>query len=95
MPPPRQKTGIAARRADGYGVRRRTKGAAMFSHVVIFWTKPDVLGAADSLLAGAQKYLATIPGIHQHAGQMEAISNAHIRRRILRISLCRFLGVKR
>ena len=35
----------------------------MFSHVVIFWTKPDVLGAADSLLAGAQKYLATIPGI--------------------------------
>ena len=43
----------------------------MFSHVVIFWTKPDVLGAADSLLAGAQKYLATIPGIRSfHVGKM-------------------------
>ena len=43
----------------------------MFSHVVIFWTKPDVVGAADELLAGAEKYLKPIPGIlHFHVGRM-------------------------
>ena len=35
----------------------------MFSHVVIFWTKPEVPGAADKLIAGAKKYLAAVPGI--------------------------------
>jgi len=29
----------------------------MFSHVVIFFTKPDVPGATEALLAGAEKYL--------------------------------------
>ena len=44
---------------------------AMFSHVVIFWTKPDVAGAADELLAGSEKYLKPIPGIlHFHVGRM-------------------------
>jgi len=43
----------------------------MFSHVVIFWTKRDVPGAPEALLAGAQKYLAGIPGIRSfHVGRM-------------------------
>ncbi len=43
----------------------------MFSHVVIFWTKPEVPGAADALLAGAQKYLAAVPGVRSfHVGTM-------------------------
>jgi hypothetical protein len=43
----------------------------MFSHIVIFWTKADVAGAADALLAGAEKYLKPIPGIlHFHVGRM-------------------------
>ena len=33
----------------------------MFSHVVIFWTKPDIPGSTDALLAGAEKYLRPIP----------------------------------
>jgi len=43
----------------------------MFSHVVIFWTKPDVPGAADALLAGAKKYLGAVPGLRSfHVGKM-------------------------
>ena len=43
----------------------------MFSHVVIFWTKPDVPGAAEALLAGAQKYLSAVPGARSfHVGRM-------------------------
>ncbi len=43
----------------------------MFSHVVIFWTDPKKASAADDLLAGAQKYLADIPGLlHFHVGKM-------------------------
>ena len=43
----------------------------MFSHVVIFWTKPEVPGAADKLFAGAQQYLAAVPGVRSfHAGRM-------------------------
>lgn len=33
----------------------------MFSHVVIFWTKPELPEAADALIAGAEKYLRPIP----------------------------------
>ena len=45
----------------------------MFSHIVIFWTDPNKANAADELLAGAQKYLAGIPGIrHFHIGRMAA-----------------------
>ena len=33
----------------------------MLSHVVIFWTKPELPGAADALIAGAEQYLRPIP----------------------------------
>ena len=43
----------------------------MFSHVVIFWTDPKNSKAADSLLAGAEKYLKPIPGVLSfHVGRM-------------------------
>jgi hypothetical protein len=43
----------------------------MFSHVVIFWTHPDRPNATEELIAGAQKYLSTIPGVvHFHVGRM-------------------------
>jgi hypothetical protein len=43
----------------------------MFSHVVIFWTKPDEPNAVEELIAGAEKYLKPIPGIvHFHVGRM-------------------------
>ena len=43
----------------------------MFSHVVIFWTDPKKPDAAAELIAGAEKYLAGIPGVlHFHVGRM-------------------------
>jgi hypothetical protein len=43
----------------------------MYSHIVIFWTKPEKLDAADELIVGAERYLKTIPGIlHFHVGKM-------------------------
>lgn len=43
----------------------------MFSHIVIFWTDPQKPGAADDLIAGAEKYLHPIPGILSfHVGRM-------------------------
>ncbi len=43
----------------------------MFSHVVIFWTRPENPNAADELIAGANKYLQPIPGVIQfHIGRM-------------------------
>jgi hypothetical protein len=43
----------------------------MFSHVVIFWTDPAKAGAADEVVAGAEKYLRGIQGItHFHVGKM-------------------------
>jgi hypothetical protein len=43
----------------------------MFSHIVIFWTKPDQPQAAEALIAGARRYLAQAPGIvHFHVGAM-------------------------
>ncbi len=43
----------------------------MFSHVVIFWTKPGLPNATAELLAGAEKYLKPIPGVlHFHVGRM-------------------------
>ena len=45
--------------------------AAMFSHVVIFWTKTDVPNATEQLLDGAEKYLKPCPGVlHYHCGHM-------------------------
>jgi stress responsive alpha/beta barrel protein len=43
----------------------------MFSHVVIFWTDPSIPTAADELMAGANQYLRSIPGVLQfHVGKM-------------------------
>jgi hypothetical protein len=43
----------------------------MFSHIVIFWTKPGDPEAADKLVAGMHHYLKPIPGvIHFHVGKM-------------------------
>jgi len=43
----------------------------MLSHVVIFWTKPEVANAADELIAGAEKYLRPIPlAKNFHVGRM-------------------------
>lgn len=43
----------------------------MFSHVVIFWTDPKLPQAADEVVAGAERYLKSIPGIvHFHVGKM-------------------------
>ena len=43
----------------------------MFSHVVIFWTKPDKPAAAEELIAGAEKYLRPIAGVLSfHIGKM-------------------------
>ena len=43
----------------------------MFSHVVIFWTKPELPSAAADLAAGMEKYLRPIPGVLRfHVGHM-------------------------
>lgn len=43
----------------------------MFSHIVIFWTDPTYSGAAEELIAGANKYLKPIPGVVSfHVGKM-------------------------
>jgi hypothetical protein len=43
----------------------------MFSHVVIFWTRPEDPKAIEKLIAGMDQYLKAIPGIVKfHAGRM-------------------------
>jgi hypothetical protein len=43
----------------------------MFSHVVIFWTDPNLVDAADQVMAAANQYLTSIPGIVSfHVGKM-------------------------
>ena len=43
----------------------------MLSHIVIFWTNPEIPDAADKLIAGADKYLRPIEGVlHFHIGKM-------------------------
>src|SRR5258708_29274409 len=43
----------------------------MFSHVVIFYSDPKNPKAADSLIAGAEKYLKPVPGVLSfHVGRM-------------------------
>lgn len=45
----------------------------MFSHVVIFWIRPEKPTAADDLIAGANEFLKPIPGILSfHIGKMVA-----------------------
>jgi Stress responsive A/B Barrel Domain len=47
------------------------QAAAMFSHIVIFWTDPADPAATDELIAGAEQYLRPIPGVlHFHCGKM-------------------------
>ena len=49
----------------------------MFSHIVIFWTEPTIPTAADELVAGANEYLKSIPGIlHFHVGRMASSNRA-------------------
>ena len=49
----------------------------MLSHVVIFWTKPEIPNAADDLLAGGEKYLRPIPGVVAfHVGRMASSPRA-------------------
>lgn len=43
----------------------------MFSHVVIFWTRPGRANAVEDLLAGCQRWLKPIPGVESfHCGRM-------------------------
>ncbi len=43
----------------------------MFSHVVIFWTRPEVSDATEQLIAGAEHYLRPIEGVLSfHVGKM-------------------------
>ena len=54
-------------------VRGTKQHILMFSHVVIFWTKPENPDSAAELLAGAEKYLRPIPGVRSfHIGSMAA-----------------------
>lgn len=49
---------------------RKEYFSLMFSHIVIFWTKPEVPGAEDAVLEGASR-LAEIPEVQSlHAGRM-------------------------
>jgi len=43
----------------------------MFSHIVIFWTKPARPNAVEDLLAGCARFLKPIPGVVSfHCGRM-------------------------
>jgi hypothetical protein len=43
----------------------------MFSHIVIFWVKPNKPDAIEQLIDGAEKYLRPIPGVLTfHIGRM-------------------------
>ena len=43
----------------------------MLSHIVVFWTDPAKPDAVENLIAGAKKYLPSIPGvIGFHVGKM-------------------------
>jgi len=42
----------------------------MFSHIVIFWTKPEVENSEQRLIDGLNRYLPDIPGvISMHVGK--------------------------
>src|ERR1051326_6355377 len=43
----------------------------MFSHIVVFWTKPDKADAVEQLIVGAETHLKSIPGaLMFHVGRM-------------------------
>jgi hypothetical protein len=51
--------------------QKAAKASLMFSHIVIFWTKPENATAPDELIAGAERYLQPIPGVLLfHVGKM-------------------------
>ena len=49
----------------------------MFSHVVIFWTRPEIADAPQQLIAGAEQYLRPIEGVlSYHIGKMSPSERA-------------------
>jgi hypothetical protein len=49
----------------------RKQNQIMFSHIVVFWTDPAKPNAVEELIAGANKYLKSLPGVLQfHVGRM-------------------------
>ena len=70
----KSKTSYAGRRRDKRWLVVLAAGryaSGMFSHIVIFWTKPDQPNAADALIAGAEQHLKPIPGgLTFHVGRM-------------------------
>jgi hypothetical protein len=66
----------------------------MFSHIVVFWTNPHRLDAADELLAGANQLLKNIPGVLQfHAGKMMP-SHRPVVDQTYQVALTRLYGQK-
>ena len=62
--------------------------ADMFTHVVVFWTKPEFPQAAEELLQGIEQLLKPIPGyIHLSAGKM-APSTRPVVDQSYQIALC-------
>ena len=54
-----------------YSVDQSFNSSHMFSHVVILWADPSKSEAADQIVAAAEKYLKSIPGIlNFHVGRM-------------------------
>lgn len=48
-----------------------SQSVSKLSHIVVFWADPANPAAADELVAGAKKYLPTIPGVEFiHVGKM-------------------------
>jgi len=41
----------------------------MFSHVVIFWTKPEIPHSTDALIAGAENFLGAGHGAIRFGGK--------------------------
>lgn len=43
----------------------------MFSHIVIWWTKPEIPDAADRMIEGVNRLLKPLPGVNVlHVGKM-------------------------
>jgi hypothetical protein len=62
---------LSSTASSGFNAREKQQPNIMFSHVVIFWTNPEIPNAADDLLAGANRYLKDIPGVLSfHVGKM-------------------------
>ena len=58
------------RKSDLLSLQSSDSLGEMFSHIVIFWTKPDVEDAEQRLVDGLNHYLPGIPGvISMHVGK--------------------------